>query len=284
MEPKLGGYNTLEVIKRVDFGVYLDGGEEGDILLPNRYVPDGTSPGDTLRVFLYLDNEERLIATTLEPKVQVGEFAYLQVVWTNQYGAFLDWGLMKDLFVPFSEQRITMSKNKSYFIYCHIDEDSNRIMATSRIDHFISNEHPDFNAGDRVNIIIWQRTSLGYKAIIENKYAGLLYDNELFRHLEIGDKLEAYVKQIRDDNKIDLIIQKNNVEFVDDFAKQFYDYLKLHDGHTAFCDKTPPDEIYNEFGVSKKIFKKGIGELYRMQLIQISDNGTEIKNRDSHTE
>ncbi len=284
MEPKLGEYNTLEVIKRVDFGVYLNGGEEGDILLPNRYVPDGTSPGDTLRVFLYLDNEERLIATTLEPKVKVGEFAYLQVVWTNQYGAFLDWGLMKDLFVPFSEQRITMSKNKSYLIYCHIDEDSNRIMATSRIDHFISNEHPDFNAGDRVNIIIWQKTSLGYKAIIENKYAGLLYDNELFRHLEIGDKLEAYVKQIRDDNKIDLIIQKNNVEFVDDFAKQFYDYLKLHDGHTTFCDKTPPDEIYNEFGVSKKIFKKGIGELYRMQLIQISDNGTEIRNRDSPTE
>jgi uncharacterized protein len=276
MKIKLGAFNTLEVVKNVDFGIYLDGGDDEEILLPTRYVPDGTAPGDMLRVFIYLDNEERLIATTLEPKVQVGGFAYLEVAWTNEYGAFLNWGLMKDLFVPFREQKMRMIKGNSYFIHCHLDDESYRIVASAKIEHYLSTDSPEYTESEEVDLLIWQKTDLGFKAIVDNKFGGLIYDNEIFRPLHTGDHLTGYIKQVREDNKIDVMLQKPGFEIVDSFAKELYDYLKAHDGNIAFSDKTSPEDIYNEFGVSKKVFKKGVGELYKKRVILITDQGMAI--------
>ena len=179
MNIELGKYNQLEVVKEVDFGLYLDGGDDGEILLPSRYVPEGTKVGDMLNVFIYLDNEERLVATTLDPYAQVGQFAYLEVAWVNQYGAFLNWGLMKDLFVPFREQKLKMQVGRKYIVHVHLDEESYRIMASAKVEHFLSDEKPEYNAGEEVDILIWQRTDLGYKAIIDNKFISPCLDIRL---------------------------------------------------------------------------------------------------------
>ena len=171
----LGKYNQLEVVKEVDFGVYLNGGDDGEILLPSRYVPEGCRPGDMLNVFIYLDNEERLIATTLQPKVLVDEFACLEVAWVNEYGAFLDWGLMKDLFVPFREQKMKMQKGHRYVVHAHVDEDSYRIMASAKVEKYLSKDMPPYQPGEEVEVMTWQKTDLGYKVIVDNKYSGLVY-------------------------------------------------------------------------------------------------------------
>ena len=237
MSIELGKYNVLEVVKEVEFGMYLDGGEDGEILLPLRYVPEGCQPGDLLNVFIYLDNEERLVATTLTPLVQVGEFACLEVAWVNEYGAFLNWGLMKDLFVPFREQKMKMQVGKKYVIHAHLDDESYRIVAS------------------------------------ENKYSGLLYDSEIFQSLHTGDRVNAFIKQIREDGKIDLILQKPGFEKVDDFSKTLLQYIKDNGGRIALNDKSPADEIYSTFGVSKKTFKKGVGDLYKKHLILLPGDG-----------
>ena len=204
MNIKLGKYNQLEVVKTVDFGVYLNGGDDGEILLPTRYVPEGCKPGDMVNVFIYLDNEERLIATTLQPKVQVGEFACLEVAWVNEFGAFLDWGLMKDLFCPFREQKMKMLKGHKYMVHAHVDEDSYRIMASAKVERYLSKDMPPYQPGEEVEVMAWQRTDLGYKVIVGNKYSGLVYQKEIFQQLEPGMKLTAYVRQVREDGKIDL--------------------------------------------------------------------------------
>ena len=275
MDIKLGKMNHLKVVKTVDFGVYLDGGEQaGEILLPTRYVPEGCQPGDELNVFLYLDQEERLIATTLVPKAKVGDFAYLKVTWINQYGAFLDWGLMKDLFVPFREQKMRMQQDNSYIVYVHIDEESYRIVGSAKIDKFIKQPLANtYSTGDEVNLLIAQKTDLGFKAIVDNQFMGLLYDNEVFRPLHTGDKLKGFIKQMRPDGKIDLILQKgNSADKVADFSEHLLNYLKEHDGHTDLNDKSDSKLIYETFGVSKKVFKKGIGDLYKKRII-ILDEG-----------
>ncbi len=277
MDIKLGEMNLLKVVKAVDFGVYLDGGEQaGEILLPTRYVPEGCQPGDELNVFLYLDQEERLIATTLVPKAKVGDFAYLKVTWINQYGAFLDWGLMKDLFVPFREQKMRMQQDNSYIVYVHIDEESYRIVGSAKIDKFIKQPLANtYSTGDEVNLLIAQKTDLGFKAIVDNQFMGLLYDNEVFRPLHTGDKLKGFIKQMRPDGKIDLILQKgNSADKVADFSEQLLNYLKEHDGHTDLNDKSDSKLIYETFGVSKKVFKKGIGDLYKKRIIILDDGIT----------
>ena len=273
MNVKLGKYNQLEVVKEVDFGVYLDGGDDGEILLPTRYVPEGCKPGDVLNVFLYLDNEERLIATTLQPLVQVDEFACLEVAWINEFGAFLNWGLMKDLFVPFREQKMKMQVGKKYVIHAHLDDESYRIVASAKVDRYLSKEAAPYQAGDEVDILIWQKTDLGFKAIIENMYSGLLYDSEIFQSLHTGDRVKAFIKQIREDGKIDLILQKPGFEKVDDFSKTLLQYIKDNGGRIALNDKSPADEIYSTFGVSKKTFKKGVGDLYKKHLILLPGDG-----------
>lgn len=273
---KLGKYNQLEVVKEVDFGVYLNGDEDGEILLPKRYVPEGTKPGDILNVFIYLDMEERLVATTLQPYVQVGEFACLQVAWVNQFGAFLDWGLMKDLFVPFREQKMKMQKGKRYVVHVHLDEESYRIVASAKVEHYLSTENPEYQPGQEVNVMVWQRTDLGYKVIVENQFSGMLFHNEVFQPLEAGMHLSAFVKQVRPDGKIDLELQKAGARKVDDFSEVLLQYIKDNDGFTPLNDKTDAEVIYQTFGVSKKTFKKAVGDLYKKRLVVLEEGGIRL--------
>jgi predicted RNA-binding protein (virulence factor B family) len=277
MSIELGRFNTLEVVKEVDFGMYLDGGEQGEILLPARYVPEDCKVGDRLDVFLYLDMEERLIATTLTPLVQVGEFACLEVNWVNEYGAFLNWGLMKDLFVPFREQKMKMQVGRKYVVYAYVDEESYRIVASAKVDRYLSKDIPDYLPGSEVDTLVWQKTELGFKAIVEHKYSGLLYGNQIFRDLHTGDKLKAYIKQVRPDGKIDLMLQKTGFEHVDDFADRLLHYIKEHGGAIPFGDKSDATAIYDTFGVSKKTFKKAVGDLYKKRLILIGEDGLRLK-------
>ena len=276
MHVRLGRYNQLEVVKEVDFGVYLDGGDDGEILLPARYVPEDCQPGDMLNVFIYLDNEERLVATTLTPYAQVGDFACLEVAWTNQYGAFLDWGLMKDLFVPFREQKNKMEKGERYVVHVHLDEDSYRIMASAKVERYLSNDMPPYHPGDGVEILVWQRTDLGYKVIVDNRFGGLIYATDVVRPLSTGTKTEAYVRQVRPDGKIDIVLQPDGPRKVDDFAEVLLDYIRQHDGFTTFQDKTPAEDIYATFGVSKKTFKKAVGDLYKKHLVTLEEGGIRL--------
>lgn len=269
---EIGKFNELKVLKEVDFGVYLDGGGGEEILLPSRYVPENCQVGDELKVFIYLDNEERLVATTLTPLAQVGQFAYLEVAWVNQFGAFMNWGLLKDLFVPFREQKMKMQIGKKYMVHVHVDEDSYRIMASAKVEHFLSKEYPEYTFGEEVDILVWQKTDLGYKVIVDNKFSGLLYDNEVFRSLETGIHLKAYIKQVREDGKIDLTLQKEGMEKVNDFSGILLQYIKDNGGRIPFCDKTPAELIYDTFKVSKKTFKKAVGDLYKKRLIILEEN------------
>ena len=276
MNVVLGKYNQLEVVKQVDFGVYLNGGDDGEILLPTRYVPEGCKPGDVLNVFIYLDNEERLIATTLQPKVQVDEFACLEVAWVNEYGAFLDWGLMKDLFVPFREQKMKMQKGHKYVVHVHVDEDSYRIMASAKVEKFLSKEMPPYKSGDEVEVMVWQKTDLGYKVIVDNQYGGLVYQKEIFQALQPGMKMPAYIRQVREDGKIDLTLQKDGLQKVGDFAEILLQYIKEQGGHTPLNDKSAAEDIYDAFGVSKKTFKKAVGDLYKRRLIVLVEDGIRL--------
>lgn len=276
MNIKLGKVNRLTVVKKVDFGMYLDGREAGEILLPARYVPEDCKVGDELDVFIYLDNEERLVATTQMPLAQVGDFAYLQVAWVNRYGAFLDWGLMKDLFVPFREQKMKMQKGMRYIVYVHVDEETFRLVASAKVEQFLSEGIPPYHEGDDVDILVWQKTALGFKVIVDNRFAGLIYDSELFRELHVGDRLKAYVKQIRPDGKLDIALQKQGKGAVDDFSEILLDYLHKHGGRTVLGDKSPAEEIYSVFGVSKKVFKKAVGDLYKRRLITVSEQGLSL--------
>lgn len=278
MSIELGKYNTLEVVKEVAFGMYLDGGEEGEILLPSRYVPQDCKVGDKLNVFIYLDNEERLVATTLTPLVQVGQFACLEVAWINQYGAFLNWGLMKDLFVPFREQKMKMQVGKKYVVHAHLDDESYRIVASAKVDRYLSKEKAVYESGQEVDILIWQKTDLGFKAIINDEYSGLLYESEIFRPLHTGMRMKAYVKQVREDGKIDLLLQKPGQAKVEDFSATLLDYIREQGGRIALNDKSPAEEIYATFGVSKKTFKKAVGDLYKKHLVVLEEDGIRIRN------
>ncbi len=273
---QLGKYNQLEVVKEVDFGMYLDGDEDGEILLPKRYVPEGCKPGDVLNVFIYLDMDERLVATTLDPYVQVGEFACLEVAWVNQFGAFLDWGLMKDLFVPFREQKAKMQKGGRYIVHVHLDDESYRIVASAKVEHYLSKEKPTYKLGEEVHILVWQRTDLGYKVIVDNRFSGMLFHNEIFQPLEMGMQMKAFVKHVREDGKIDLILQRSGARNVEDFAEVLLQFIKDNNGYTSVNDKTDAETIYQTFGVSKKTFKKAVGDLYKKRLIILEPDGIRL--------
>ncbi len=277
----LGRINTLAVTKRVEFGYYLDGGPvHGEILLPNGEVLEGKelTNGEDVDVFLYLDQEERIIATMCKPLAQVGDFAYLEVAWVNNFGAFLHWGPLKDLFVPFREQKMKMTKGQSYIVHVHLDEESYRIMASAKVDRYISNEQPPYRAGDEVEILIWQKTDLGLKAIVDNRFGGLLYDNQVFREIRTGDRMKAFVSQVRPDGKIDLMLQAPGQEGVSDFSEVLLNHLRRNGGRTTLCDKSPAEEIYAVFGVSKKVFKKALGDLYKRRLVLIHPDGVELNS------
>ena len=294
---RLGDYNTLRIVKRTDFGLYLDGGEEGgEILLPTRYVTPQMHIDDEIEVFLYLDQEERLIATTEHPLAKVGEFACLEVAWTNEYGAFLNWGLMKDLFCPFREQKKRMERGKRYIVYIKMDEETYRLMATAKVEKYLQMPYaatepqqaertgqtgqagqqdrpPILKHGEAVDCLIWQKTDLGFKTIINNRYQGQLYDNQLFQPLRTGDRVTAYVDHVRQDGKTDLTLQPTGHRHTLDFAEVLLRYLYENDGRCDLGDKSPAELIADRFKVSKKAYKKAVGDLYRRRLITISDEG-----------
>ena len=267
---QLGAYNLLKIVKEVDFGLYLDGGDEGEILLPKRYVPKDYKIGDELDVFLYLDQDERLVATTEHPLAKPGDFAYLECSWVNEYGAFLNWGLMKDLFCPFREQKRRMEIGSSYIVYVTIDEESYRIMATAKVEKYLNKEKPTYNAGDEVDIMIWQKTDLGFKVIIDNQYPGLLYQDQIFQYIHTGDRMKGYIGRVRPDGKIDVSLQKTGQQQTADFSETLYQYLLDNDGACDLGDKSEADDIYERFHVSKKVFKRAIGDLYKKRLITVS--------------
>lgn len=275
----IGTYHTLEVVKKVDFGVYLDGNEAGEILLPARYVPEKCEPGDFIEVFLYLDNDERLIATTLRPYAKVGDFACLEVTDIGYPGAFLNWGLMKNLLVPFREQRTTLKVGDRPVVYIYLDEKSHRIAASAKIDKFTDKEKPELTEGEEVDLLIAQKTDLGYKVIVNNKYIGLIYDNEIFRVIQVGLKLKGFVKNIREDFKIDISLNGSGIERIDHFAELLSEKIKNSGGFLPLTDKSPADEIYTLLSMSKKNFKKAVGNLYKQRIINIEEDGIRMTDR-----
>ena len=278
-ELQIGRTCQLKVNRQVEFGFYLDGGEQyGEVLLPNGEIrPDiDVHIGEPLEVFLYLDTQERIVATTHMPLAQVGDFAYLEVAWVNNFGAFLHWGPQKDLFVPFREQKMTMMKGHSYIVHVHLDPDTYRIMASAKVEHFLSQDFPPYRTGDQVELLIWQKTNLGLKAIVDGRYGGLLYDTQMFRSLRTGDRVKGYISQVRPDGKLDLSLQCPGQRGVEDFSAQLLRHLQMNGGQTPLGDKSPAEEVYALFGVSKKVFKKAVGDLYRQRLIEISDTGIRL--------
>lgn len=282
MSLEIGRYNTLKVLRQVDFGYYLKGdARSGDVLLPNGEISaeaqEALDAGaESMEVFLYLDQEERIIATTRKPLAQVGDFAYLEVAWVNNFGAFLNWGLMKDLFVPFREQKMKMQKGQSYIVHVHLDDESYRIMASAKIERYLNTDFPPFQRGDEVEVLVWQKTELGLKVIVNNQYAGLLYDDQVFRNLRTGDRTKAFIHLVRPDGKIDLTLQRKGQAGVRDFTYDLLEYLRQNNGYTVLGDKSSPEDIYEVFGVSKKVFKKAVGDLYKRHKITIADDGLHL--------
>ena len=273
---RLGRMNRLIVVKKVDFGVYLDGREAGEILLPARYVPEGCEVGDELEVFLYLDSEERLVATTQRPLAQVGDFACLKVAWVNQYGAFLDWGLMKDLLVPYKEQKLTMREGKWYLVYVRLDHVTGRIMASARIEKFLNNISPKYEFNQEVSLLVADDTEIGYKVIVNNLHWGMVYHNQVFQRLEKGEHLKGYVKEIREDDKLDISLTPLGYQKVDGIAQTILQALQMQNGFLPVHDKSDPEVIYSLFRCSKKAFKQAIGALYRQHRIALEPDGIRL--------
>jgi uncharacterized protein len=273
---QIGKMNSLRVIKNLDFGAYLDGGAHGEILLPRRYVPEDIEIGNDIDVFIYFDSEDRIIATTDVPYAQLNEFAYLRVAEVGEYGAFLDWGLVKDLFVPFREMKRKMELGKAYVVYIYLDEQSNRLCATARVDRFLDTTPHNFLEGQAVDLLIFTQTDLGFKAIINLTHTGVIYHNEVFQNIRIGDKLKGFIKKIREDGKIDLSIYEEGYGKIDEIAEKVLAKLRLRDGWLPINDKSSPEQIYNLFGVSKKNYKKALGSLYKNQLITIDNDGIRL--------
>lgn len=267
---KIGEFNRLKVSHLADAGVYLEGGSYGDILLPRRYVPTPCRPEDELEVFIYLDSEDRLIATTERPLVQVGGCAYLKAVDNTRHGAFFDWGLPKDLLVPYNEQERPIEVGKSYVLCAFLDERTESIVGTTRLAHHLNEFSYYFKQGQAVNLLIYARDDLGYRAVVNQTHLGLLYTSEVFQALRIGDQVQGYIQQIRPDRKIDLTLRKPGSVVEDALAQKIIEHLKQRGGSSNFTDKTPPEQIYAEFKVSKAHFKRALGLLYKQKLILLA--------------
>ena len=281
---EIGQYYELDVVKKVDFGFYLDAEELGNVLLPIKYAPQGLAVGDCLEVFLYLDSEGLPIATTQEPWATVGEFAYLNVVDTTPIGAFLDWGLDKDILVPFAEQHRTMEVDDAYLVYIFINDVDGRIIASSKIEQFLDDDEPHtFKQQQAVDLIIANSTDLGYKAIVNHNHWGVLYKNEVFQRLSFGQNIKGYIKHIRPDGKIDLSLQGGQ-ETREKNTQIILDYLKRKNGFAPINDKTDPEVILELFSMSKAAFKKAIGGLYKQRVIRIEEDGIHLINGAGTTE
>ncbi|WP_372846501.1 S1 RNA-binding domain-containing protein [Pontiella sp.] len=273
---EVGKLNRLAVSRNSDFGLIFDGLQLGEILMPKRYVSKAWKPGDKIEVFVYLDSEDRLTCTTERAKGQVGEFVLLRCKENTPIGAFMEWGLPKDLFVPFREQRIKMRKGESYLVYIYFDKASGRIVGSSKLDKYLASSRRFYKNGEEVDLIAWQKSDLGYKFIINNERWGMVFHNEVFQALERGQKLKGYIKNVRPDGRIDLSLQKPGYEKVTLLTDQILDCLKANEGFIPVTAKTPPEQINALFGVSKKTYKNAIGALYKKRLIAIEEEGVRL--------
>ena len=273
----IGVYNELTILRSTSVGLYL-GDEQGeDVLLPNKYCPEEYEVGDKIDVFVYLDYAERKVATNIDPKIKLHEFALLKTTSVENVGAFMDWGLEKELMVPFKEQRQNMEEGRWYVVYLDIDEKTDRLYASNKIEKRLQNENLTVEQGDEVDLLVYTKSDLGYSLIINNKHKGLVFDNEVFRELNIGDKLKGYVKEIREDNKIDISLSPAGYANYNDVnANTILDKLHQNDGFIGINDKSSPHEIYDEFGISKKAFKKAVGALYKNRDISIEAKGIRL--------
>lgn len=275
-----GLYHDLEVLRSTEHGLYLQDGADG-LLLPKRFIPEGTVVGDVLRVFVYHDSEDRLIATTQKPLAQVGEIARMRVVSTTPAGAFVDWGLMKDLFVPRSKQRVGMRVGGEYLVYVYIDEQTGRAVGTEKFDHILQNESLTVEEGQEVHLLAYRRTDIGYVMIINHHHTGVLHFSDLFRDIRVGDAMKGYVKKIREDNTIDLAVGTRGFKKVEDEGEKILRLLRENDGYLPYYDKSDPEEIYAFFGMSKKAFKMTIGALYKARKIELVKSGIRILSTDN---
>jgi len=274
----VGRYNALQVVKHTDFGLYLDGGADGEILLPNRYIPKDipSEDEDWLNVFVYLDSEDKLLATTEKPKVQVGEFASLKVVEINSIGVFLDWGLPKDLLLPFSEEKRQMKAGEYCVVHVYLDKRTRRITATARLDRYLDKLPPAYQVGQEVDLLVVEETDMGFKAIINNAHWGLIHKNEVFKFLRSGKQEKGYIKELRSDGKIALSLQPIGAQLTSSLNAQILDKLRANQGTLAVSDKSDPQVISDLFGVSKGNFKKAIGALYKDGQIVIHADRIEL--------
>jgi hypothetical protein len=266
---QIGKINRLSVKGTQAYGIHLDGGASGDILLKDKYAARKYQPDDKIDVFVYVDRDQRLVATTQKPYATVGEFAKLKVVSNSAAGAFMDWGLESDLFVPKSEQQDNMREGKSYVVFIFLSEKNNRITASSKLDKFLDLQSPEYVEGEEVDLIVYAQTDLGYNAVVNSAHIGMIYENEVFQKLVVGQRLRGYVKKIREDLKIDLRLQQTGYQIIDDVSQTILNTINDSGGMVAVTDKSPPEDIYTLFGVSKKVFKKAIGALYKKRLIII---------------
>ncbi len=272
---KVGDYNVMKVLRAVDFGVYLDDGAEG-ILLPKRFLPEGVAAGDEIKAFVYHDSEGRLLATTQQPKGVVGDIVKLKAVTVTNQGAFLDWGLMKDIFVPKSKQLSGMREGAEYLVKIYIDEQTGRVAATEKIEPFLSNEQLTVKEKEMVDLVVYRRTDIGYLVIINNKHTGVLHFNEIYQNIETGDKMKGFIKTIRPENKIDVVIGKPGYDRVEDEVSKIIRLLQENNGYLPYHDKSDPEEIYSFFGMSKKAFKMATGSLYKQQKIVFTKTGIKL--------
>lgn len=277
LNAEIGKYNTLRIIALNDSGIYLDGGELGEILLPKRFKPDDCQIDDNIRVFIYVDSAERLVATTEKAYGQVGEFVSLKVVQVNKMGAFLDWGLPKDLLVPYNQQHSDMEVGKYYLVRIFLDQRTERIAASSKLDKFIDIWPAEYQQGDKVKLIIGGKTDLGFKAIVNDLHWGLLYDNEIFQPLRIGKHIDGYIKHVREDGRLDLILSRGSKNKVNDFSEKLLQHIRDSDGFSPLHDKSDPELIKRVLGVSKKTFKATIGNLMKNGKITIEKGGIRLK-------
>ena len=273
---EIGKINTLEVMRETDNGFYLDGQELGEILMPRKFITDEVRNLGWADVFVYTDSEDRLVATTEKPFAMVGDFAFLKVVSVSRFGAFLDWGLPKDLLVPFREQKADMVEGRSYLVCLFLDILTKRIAASAKIDKYLDNTPPEYEPGDEVQLLIAEETDLGFKAIVNNEHWGMLYKNQIYQSLSQGLKTTGYINKVRDDEKIDLLLEKPGYEKVDAISQKILDELKQNRGFMAVSDNTSPEMINAMFGISKKNFKKAVGSLYKKRMITFDSDGIRL--------
>jgi predicted RNA-binding protein (virulence factor B family) len=274
----IGRYNSLQIVKHTNFGLYLDGAQDGEILLPNRYIPKDvpTEDEDWLNVFVYLDSEDKLLATTEKPKVQVGEFASLKVVEVNSIGVFLDWGLPKDLLLPYSEEKRTLQAGDYCVVHVYLDKHTRRITATARLDRYLDKTPANYRVGEEVDLLVAEATDMGFKAIINNKHWGLIHKNEVFKFLRSGKQEKGFIKEIRADGNISLSLQPVGVEAASSLNAKILAKLRENGGTLPVSDKSDPQVISGLFGVSKGNFKKAIGGLYKDGQIVIHADRIEL--------